>query len=274
MRLADKADMPKIVEIWRQSFGDTTEEIQGFFNAFSDNVQTFLEEEEGQIAGQLCLLPISIHFPNKNSRPLFYIYAVATAGAQRGRGICTRLLSETVRWLKKEKKGALLVPAEESLVSFYEKRAFTCLFPKKEISVKASENKPCEGIPVLEPIDAAEYQRLRKKGFENAFYVELPGAYLNYAISQHKNAGGSLARLSFDNKEYGVLYTLPDGAEGTAVSIQEITAPEDGEAVCAARALLFTLSKREAILKRSYPVMGVELPDFACKDGYFNLVLD
>lgn len=291
MRFAKKTDMPRIMEIWQQCFGDTKEEIAQFFSAFAGSVQVAVLEEEGRIVGQLCLIPASLCLKDGSKLPIFYLYAVATATAYRGRGICTRLLLETTDWLKESKAGAVLVPAEESLISFYGKRGFTCCFAgaeslirrnwqeerlQQEKSRKEKSQEEC-GL-ATEPqavrcISGKEYVELRQQALRKKTHVEVSQDYLEYALLLHGEAGGICAKLSFDGREYGVLYRLSSDAPGR-VEIREITAATEAEALCVARKLLAALSMETAALRYSYLTMGIELSENLSGDGYFNLVLD
>lgn len=274
MRFAKAADMPRITEIWRQGFGDSPKEIGDFFDAFYGRVRVALWEENGGIAGQLCLLPVNLTMRGGESLPLYYIYAVATAPESRGRGVCTRLLADTAKWLREENAAAVLVPADEMLEAFYERQSFVRLFAEEVLSIGETVLEETISKPLLEPVGAAEYRQLRKDGFLGENYVEVPDEYLSYALRLHAAAGGICARLTFCGRKYGVLYrTGQKAAAGRTVLIQEITAAENTEAIRTARALLAALGEKKAVLRRSYATLGIGLPKALPRGGFFNLPL-
>lgn len=289
MRFAKAADMPRIAEIWQQGFGDSPKEIADFFDAFYGRIRVALWEEDNRIAGQLCLIPVSLTLQGGESLPLYYIYAVATSPESRGRGVCTRLLADTAKWLQEEKTAAFLVPADEALAAFYERRGFSRLFAEEVLSLGETVWEEAISKPLLEPVGATEYMQLRKGGFAGKNHVEVPDEYLSHALHLHTAEGGICARLTVGGREYGVLYrSLPDAKEALAghalttgqkeaaertVLIQEITAADNAEAIRAAQALLAALGEKKAVLRRSYTTLGIGIPATLPRDGFFNLPL-
>lgn len=93
-----------------------------------------------------------------DGQKIAYIYAVATAEAYRGKGLCTALMNDTHRHLKENGfDGAILVPSSESLFGLYGKIGYRVCSTIDEICCTAAE----ESIE-LQRIDTEEYARLRR----------------------------------------------------------------------------------------------------------------
>lgn len=291
MRFAEKTDLPKIMEIWQEGFGDSLQEISAFFSAFEEHCRICVWEEAGEPAGQLLLLPVWLHMaqqdktaaaPGNRRRETEYIYAVATKKEFQNRGICTKLLEAVSAVLQKEQKGAVLVPASRTLAGFYEKRGFHRIFAAEACTVEAIGQREASlpgfcppAIPNLcvQAMTAEEYGRYREKAFCGAVHIELPAHMLSYAIELYRQEGGHCVKLTCGQKEYGVLYKEKQPREAGEISIQEITAKDREEALQAAGVLLAVLGKKKACVQRSYETLCMGLPDGA-EGGYFNLVLD
>ncbi len=278
MQLANKEDIPEIIKIWQESFGDSEKEIMDFFQAFSGKMRICVWKENTFIAGQLILLPVYLHYApqiekysNKKIKQRIeaeYLYAVATKSEYRKKGIGTRLLSAVSHMLLSENKVAVLVPADENVRMFYEKRGFLKCYNQEKLVVEAgNESEKCN----VENIDAVEYGLLRKRAFADGDYIELPQNMIDYAIKLHEQEGGFCKKIIYNNKEYGVLYKYSKNEE---VLLQEITVMDKEESIHVTKVLLGALHKKQGILQRSFYTCGLHLPKGISHDGYFNLVLN
>ena len=99
---------------------------------------------------------------------LAYIFGVSTVESERGKGLCKALMNDTHAHLKSlGYSGALIVPAEESLYSFYESLGYSESAGIKEYAVAASESPAalCE-------ISAEEYCELRERYLPRGGIIE------------------------------------------------------------------------------------------------------
>lgn len=277
MQFAEKEDMPEVIATWKESFGDTEEEITDFFTAFEGKARTCIWKENEKQAGQLVLLPVWLHTSDGIRVSAEYIYAVATGAAFRKRGICTRLLCAVSDMLKAEQKAAVLVPADRELAAFYEKRGFDPCFQEEKIRITAGERDEITAGKKTEEnvtsIPLSEYTLLRQKAFAGITCVEQPEDMVAYAVRQAQAEGSLCGRIICEGKEYGVIYREVEGPEGE-IRIQEITAGETEEAVAVAKTLLRALGRQNALLQRSFYTCGMFLPADIPANGYFNLVLE
>lgn len=150
----EEKDTQKLWTLWQEAFGDSEEFLRIFHKtAFStQRCRCILSEKEA-------LAALYIFDCIYEGEKIAYIYAVATAKSHRGKGLCTLLMADTHRYLKKEGyAGAVLVPAKESLFDFYENMGYkTCTYVN-EAEIQAES---AEGISISQ-ITGAEYAQLRK----------------------------------------------------------------------------------------------------------------
>lgn len=140
--------------LWQASFGDEDAFLDAFFaHGFAPD-RCRCVTEDGKIVAALYWFDCSV-----NGQPLAYLYAIATAKARRGKGLCRALMENTHSHLKYlGYAGAILVPAENSLFGMYKKMGYEICSHVAEFSCTAGEEK----IP-LRKLNAEEYCALRRE---------------------------------------------------------------------------------------------------------------
>lgn len=148
------ANIPALWSLWQEAFGDGREFIEVFEkNAFSPERCRAVIDGGNVVAALYWFDCIYL------GRKIAYIYAVATAKDQRGRGICRKLMEDTHLHLARlGYAGAILVPGSEKLFDFYERIGYhTCAYIS-EMKCSASDEKT-----EIRKISADEYAALRRK---------------------------------------------------------------------------------------------------------------
>ena len=275
LRMENKAN-EQFIHIWQDAFSDTREEIWDFLEACEGRERILLWEEGGETAGQCVLIPATYL-----GEQIWYLYAVATAVRFRRQGVCTKMLCAVKEMMAKEDSSAVLVPADDGLAKFYEKRGFSPLFIGEKTVVTAEQNavsrerdKGVISSVDIAGVDIKTYLDLRKNEFLLSPAIELPKSLLTYAIRQHIACGGELKKLIWNGREYGILYEK----EGSKLLVKEITAADGQEAKRAVAAFLLNMGEKTAWLQRSYPTYAIGMDQAKLqrgrKQGYFNLVMD
>ena len=108
----DSAD--KVRDIYTEAFGASPLFDSLFFYAYKDSVRTLVVD--GKIVSILFLLPCLA-----NGQKCYYLYAAATASAERGKGYMSRLIKDV---LTKADAPIFLKPASDDLIPFYSKLGF------------------------------------------------------------------------------------------------------------------------------------------------------
>ena len=148
------SQIPKLWGLWREAFGDTEEFLTAFYkSAFHVNrcrCVTIKEEIVASLYWFDCIY---------KDKKIAYLYAVATAKAYRGQGICKSLISDTHSYLLGcGYEGVVLVPGNRELFKLYEGMVYQTCSHMKEICCTAEG----EGIEVRR-VNQAEYARLRRQ---------------------------------------------------------------------------------------------------------------
>lgn len=140
--------------LWQEAFGDTEKFLDVFYQtAFSPNRCRCIAID-GKVAAALywfdCLY---------RGKQVAYLYAVATAKAFRGQGLCHRLVEETHRHLESlGYEGVILVPGSAELFKLYESMGYqTCCHVQEFCCSSAVE------AVLLQPISKMEYAQLRRR---------------------------------------------------------------------------------------------------------------
>ena len=168
------ADIPRLQQLWAEAFEESPETLRVFFcSYFSPDRYHCITEKDIPVSALYwfdCAL---------NGSKFAYIYAVATLKSHRGKGYARQLLEQTREILiQKGYAGAILVPANEGLFSFYGQAGFLPATTIAEFSCAWGD------IPTpLTRISAAEYGHLRK-AYLPANSVLQEGAVLDFLGTQ------------------------------------------------------------------------------------------
>lgn len=146
-RLAKKSDMPGIVALWGEAFGDNQQAVEEFFTAFPACISC-VAEERGEILAMAHAIPQSLSPDTK----AVYVYAVATAKAHRGKGLCRNLMAFLEQDLKaRGVEACVLTPANAGLFQFYKNLGYDVGFFRQHTPFSGGR-----------PIPLSEYVRRRK----------------------------------------------------------------------------------------------------------------
>ncbi|MBE6595471.1 MAG: GNAT family N-acetyltransferase [Ruminococcaceae bacterium] len=149
-----KAHAPALRALWQEAFGDSDAFLDTFAKtAFSPARCRVLLLDDAPVAGLYwfdCLC---------RGQRIAYLYAIATAKAFRGRGLCRALMEDTHRHLTAAGyAGAVLVPGAPTLFQLYEKMGYTVCSCVAEIAPQAAV-EPAG----LREIDTDTYAALRRQ---------------------------------------------------------------------------------------------------------------
>lgn len=123
-------DTEKLRKLWKEAFGDEDAFLNAFFGAAYSPDRCRTIDRDGQPAAMLYWFDCELQ-----GEKLAYLYAVATAKAYRGRGLCHELMEKTHRELAEQGyRGAVLVPGEESLFRFYKTMGYLAFGPMEEFT--------------------------------------------------------------------------------------------------------------------------------------------
>jgi len=143
----------ELAGLWQEAFGDSMEFIEGFFCTGYSPSRCRCLTVDNKIAAALYWFEVTYA-----GQRFAYLYAVATARAHRGKGLCRTLMEDTHAHLKlRGYDGVLLVPQTEALRQMYRKMGYRDCTAIREFACEAP------GDPVaLRRIDRDEYAEARR----------------------------------------------------------------------------------------------------------------
>ena len=143
--------IPALKKLWNEAFGDEESFIKLFFSTgFSPERCRCIIANDG-IAAALYWLDCE-----EQGQRFAYLYAVATAKAHQGKGLCRKLMADTHALLKQQGyAGTILVPGEPELFSMYAKMGYSPIHCMDHFSCTAS------GSCNLRRVCAGEYAAAR-----------------------------------------------------------------------------------------------------------------
>ncbi len=142
-------ELPQLCHLFVEAFGEP--EFAGDFFRSGFSPSRCLVAVEGKVLGMVHWFDCTL-----GEKRLAYLYAIAVRKDCRGKGIGSRLISFSTAYLQNY-DGILLVPAEESLFSYYEKFGFSPCSTISECRVEAGKPVP------LREISTGELTALRRK---------------------------------------------------------------------------------------------------------------
>jgi len=145
---------PALRALFADAFGDSERFLDLFFSIGFSPSRARVALEGDELLASLYWFDCEC-----DGRRVAYVYAIATARAHRGRGICRALMTDAHRHLAHlGYSTAMLVPAEPSLFDFYSKLGYRKACGLEEIEAVASESP----LPLRE-ISAEEYASVRRR---------------------------------------------------------------------------------------------------------------
>jgi len=113
-------EIPGLKALWQEAFGDSETFLEVFFRTGFRADRCLCVTEWGRVSAALYWFDCELE-----GRKLAYIYAVATAEASRGRGLCRELMEQTKKTLRdRGYAAAVLVPGDLGLFRMYEKMGY------------------------------------------------------------------------------------------------------------------------------------------------------
>ena len=159
IEFAKKSDYEEIKKLWQKTFGDTDEYVDKFLSFFGEYAVIIKEKK---LLAMMFLLPV--YSKTKKGR---YVYCVAVDESERNKGFGKRLVEFAKDFIKND-EFLVLVPASNSLFSYYERLGF---YNNTEVFVN-------EKFGDYEKISLYEYFNEREEFFKNSDFIRWDKASL------------------------------------------------------------------------------------------------
>lgn len=131
-RIARKKDIPAIAQLYTACFGDDSAEAEEFLHTFfwHPDFRLLLAAKNKSAVSMLAMIPARLAKGRDCFYRGFYLYGIGTFPSFRGQGLSKDLMG----WAKSLASSLnydflFVVPASESLISFYEKQGFFTASP-------------------------------------------------------------------------------------------------------------------------------------------------
>ena len=214
-----QAQIPQLRALWKEAFGDSDAFLDIFFSTAFDPRRCRCITEDNRVLAALYWFDVTCE-----NQSFAYVYAVATAKAARGRGLCRKLMDDTAAHLKDlGYQGILLVPQDEGLRIMYGKMGYRDVTTITETICAAGE------IPIA-PIEiSAEDYAARRLSLLPPGSVIQEGENLTFLapLAHFYAADGMLAAVSQETEHLRILEYLGDPALApglvTALGAREAT---------------------------------------------------
>lgn len=205
------SEIPALRALWKEAFGDGDTYLDTFFGVAFSTDRCRRLTVDGALAAALYIFDCTCR-----GAKIAYLYAVATAEAYRGRGLCRALMEDTHRHLAiRGYAGAILVPATDALFGFYGRMGYRPATAVREIAVSEEEtlseekmvsakNAPTGPAPTVTRIDGETYGA-RRADLLPAGGVLQEGATLAFLETQYALYAGENFLLAA-SEEDGALY--------------------------------------------------------------------
>lgn len=155
MKNPKSEDIPALRKLWKEAFHDEDAFLDAFFAAGFSPERCRCITEDSKALSALYWFDCTL----KNAK-YAYLYAVATAGSHRRKGLCRALMADTHTHLTQQGyAGAVLVPGEESLFRFYEAMGYRVCGSVSTIAVSAPGRTP--DVPLTE-LTVSQYAAARR----------------------------------------------------------------------------------------------------------------
>lgn len=267
IRPACPKDRPVLERLYRTCFSETADYTAFAFEQLFSRADVPVAEVDGVPRSMCFLLPFVFRLGGRAVRAQ-YLYAACTDKAYRGRGLMGEILRTADNWCRRADRAfTFLVPASESLFSYYAAHGYRTVFTRAKVLPGAAQG-------ALSPIcsDGA-YRRLRER------YLSGDGCMIQSGWSMSFTAQD--ARLTD-----GTLYTLqlphgPGCAVRSGSTVKELCC-DRRDLSCAAG--LFAADGVQDVYTSPFLSSGERIPYAMAKapegdalpfsQGYCNLLFD
>lgn len=264
----------QLIQLWQESFGDSTDYIQMFLRNRICGQKTAVCFAEGVAVSAAYLLPLRYNMADGSSMPCYYLYAAATLPGYRGKGCFGEILAFIREHILEP---VILVPAGERLAAYYKKQGFSLWLSGKEAQYSkeqiTSEDRelPVKRQEQIRETNASEYTAYRMQ------QLNMPGAMpwdkemMAYICRENRFCGGKLFELCIENTRYMIMCRKEEEVLQVLEMLPVNVSQEQRKQ--AAYALLAQTDCVQARVCIQPTVMVNKSPEIFLENGYFNLTM-
>jgi GNAT superfamily N-acetyltransferase len=196
-REAASGDAGFLRELWKDSFGDSDEDVSLFFDCFGMSAAPVIAELSGRAGAAGYVIPAGELVSADGTRaPCATLYAIAACRELRGRGLgasVTRALTRKARELGYP--AVVLHPADDGLFDYYGANAgFREWFYAREFVFRA-DGQPRRPDAAVRAVTAAGYRELRARILRGRAHIDIGEHAAEYLSRLCERSGGGLFEI-------------------------------------------------------------------------------
>ncbi len=225
---------PDIERIWKLCFPEDNPEVVRYFfdHRYNPNACiVYIDSISGRPVAMLHIMDIMITDDSeiKNAQ---YLYAAGTRPDFRGQGIMTKMLAAAQKYAQaKHKAYSVVLPAEHSLIKFYEKNGFYRCFQSRFMTFTRNDLSSlakyagAEGKTMSVILGDRELAEVRRDSLiDREGYVTWGDRAVSYAMGAHEAEGGRVIAVQ---KNHAAAYAFCIERKNKMIEITEIISPDD-----------------------------------------------
>lgn len=272
IRPAKPTDFPDAQNLMKEVFDDTDRFISLFFKyLIHDNL--LLGLKNGKAVSMAFQLPAKMRVHDEMVEAT-YLYACATTESERGKGWMREIINRAWEESRKKKEiGIFLLPASESLYTYYEQLGFNNFFylNNEFFHTDASFLKIIPEYTLL-PISADQYALLRHKLLKSEYTIHYPINFFRFIEAENENPEAGFYQILNPEKQMAIAYLRKDQKR---IIVEELLGVSELKPLADFLAHQFNVSsvtiKTPGISTKSAMLLPTEEYLFLLKEkGYFN----
>lgn len=216
--------IPDLKNMWHKIFGDSEDYLNSFFNKVYKNENTLVYVENNKVVSVLFMIPYKYVNSGKENE-IVYLYALATDPAYRGRKIMSKLIQKSLT-ISTERGYALsvLIPAEDTLFSYYRQFGFEDYFEQVKIiksieeienELSSNENLMQQGQMQVVQLQEVQMQEVKRKEVKHKQieFIKADARQIYDAYSHSKIYMNEGVILSYQQNEFYIEELLKEGGQ-------------------------------------------------------------
>ena len=279
---ADESRKAELMEIWKQSFGDSDEYIRMFFDCNFSKIKVLVYEVDKKAVSVAYFLPATYISEEDKSILCWYLYAAATLPEFRNRGYFGQIMKTVSETFPEP---VFLVPGEESLISYYKKQGMQVWQEAQSIEValdagmistfcKDNSEFLCDNGKFkiyFKDLNATEYISKRKDALSKSIHIAWNDHFMRYICHENKFCGGFQKEICVNGQKHITTYRV----EGDVLKVLEMLPCKENleQTHICIQALMEENNCKKAVVCLQPTVMIIDKWDLCKERGYFNLTL-
>ncbi len=202
LRLYSEDDKQFMKKLWLESFRDSEEHIERFFETVLPDSYGVIGEYYHKCAAAICLIPAMI-----GNDKAFYLYAAAVDPAFRERGIMTEIMKRLFEWGENHQYWIFLKSGNLDSARFGVHNGMEKALYYNCISCRKSKATPAGVNMIVRDITDDEYLDCRKSFNGGRQFARWIDSFIKFGLYDFREAGGRVVRIRYGYANFAALLT-------------------------------------------------------------------